>query len=78
MTTKVSVTASSLRGALSHWLERAQKGERIVVIRHGQPIAEISPPRTSAEEPRPEPIRPAPDVYLERLQRAGDGLIPSG
>ena len=71
MTTKVSVTASSLRGALSHWLERARTGERIVVIRHGQPIAELCPP--SPAEPAP---RPAPDLYLDRLRALDDGRTP--
>lgn len=38
------VSAYEAKTHLSQLLERARKGERIVITRHGTPVAELGPP----------------------------------
>lgn len=40
------VTAYEAKTHLSQLLERARQGERIVITRHGTPVAELGPPAT--------------------------------
>ena len=46
-----TVTLTEFRSHASGMLSRVEKGETLVVIRHGRPIAEVSPVSSSAAEP---------------------------
>lgn len=43
-----TVTLTEFRSHASGMLSRVEKGETIVVVRHGKPIAEVSPIRSTA------------------------------
>lgn len=49
--TKVSI--ADLKSRLSEYLERVERGERIVICRHNRPVAELAPVETVRTEPRP-------------------------
>jgi prevent-host-death family protein len=62
------VSATDFRSQASKLFDAVERGERIVVLRHGKPIAEIRP--IDSEEPRgPSWRRPGP-----RLVSDGEGL----
>lgn len=44
-----TVTLTEFRSHASGMLSRVEKGETIVVLRHGKPIAEVSPVRGNAD-----------------------------
>lgn len=45
------VSAYEAESRLSQLLERARQGERIVITRHGTPVAELGPPARLCEAP---------------------------
>lgn len=47
-----------VKAKLSEYLERAARGERIVIYRHNTPVAELGPVESVRTEPRP--IGPLP------------------
>jgi prevent-host-death family protein len=69
--TKTSI--ATIKARLSEFLERVEKGERIVICRHNTPVAELGPVEGIRTEPRPVgplPGRPAFTVaqaFLEPL-----------
>jgi prevent-host-death family protein len=46
-----TVTLTEFRSHASGMFSRVERGETIVVIRHGRPIAEVSPISSAAGEP---------------------------
>jgi prevent-host-death family protein len=61
----IKVNVFEIKAKLSEYLDRAAKGERIVICRHNQPVAELRPVEAVRTEPRPVgslPGRPAFDV----------------
>jgi prevent-host-death family protein len=54
----IQVNVFEMKAKLSEYLDRAAKGERIVVCRHNKPVAELR----AIEQPRrePRPIGPLP------------------
>jgi prevent-host-death family protein len=46
-----TVTFTEFRSQASGMLDRVERGETLVVLRHGRPIAEVSPVATRAEVP---------------------------
>jgi prevent-host-death family protein len=46
-----NVTLTEFRSHASGMLDRVERGETIVVLRHGRPIAEVSPVAARAEIP---------------------------
>jgi len=38
-----SVTAFEAKNRLGHILDRVEAGERLIITRHGEPVAELSP-----------------------------------
>jgi prevent-host-death family protein len=67
------VNIHEVKAKLSEYLERAAAGERIVICRHNQPVAELRPLPQAHAEPRPVgpiPGRPSfdvPDAFFEPL-----------
>lgn len=49
----MKTSVADLKARLSEYLERVERGERIVVCRHNKPVAELGPVETSRTEPRP-------------------------
>lgn len=59
------VNVFEVKAKLSEYLDRAAKGERIVIYRHNTPVAELGPVQSVRTEPRPIgplPGRPTFDV----------------
>jgi prevent-host-death family protein len=54
----IRVNIFEVKARLSEYLDRASRGERIVICRHNKPVAELRP----LEEPRaePRPLGPLP------------------
>lgn len=52
------VNVFEVKAKLSDYLDRASKGERIVIYRHNTPVAELGPVQAVRTEPRP--IGPLP------------------
>ncbi len=46
-----AVTLTEFRSHASGMLDRVERGETLVVLRHGRPIAEVSPVTASAAAP---------------------------
>ncbi len=44
-----SVTSTEFRQNVFSFLDQAEKGERVLVTRHGRVVAELSPPARSVE-----------------------------
>jgi prevent-host-death family protein len=44
---------ADVKARLSEYLERVEKGERIVICRHNKPVAELGPVENIRTEPRP-------------------------
>ena len=56
---------AEVKARLSEYLDRAARGERIVICRHNKPVAELRPVEDTRTEPRPIgplPGRPAFEV----------------
>ena len=56
---------AEVKARLSEYLDRAARGERIVICRHNKPVAELRPVEETRTEPRPIgplPGRPAFEV----------------
>ena len=49
---------AEVKARLSEYLDRAARGERIVICRHNKPVAELRPVEDTRTEPRP--IGPLP------------------
>jgi len=62
-----STTVAELRSHLAAWLKRAEKGERVLIRRHGQVIAELRPAPPAAEEEAPGAL----EQRLHELEREG-------
>lgn len=45
----ISVTAKNLRDNLSEYLDRLQKGEEIVIIRHSEIVGTLKPPKNETK-----------------------------
>jgi prevent-host-death family protein len=58
------VTVSHLKGHLSEYVRIARRGERVVVVRRSEPVAEI--------------VAPAPDAGSPWERLAREGRIASG
>ena len=59
------VNVFEVKAKLSEYLDRAARGERIVICRHNKPVAELRPVSEMRTEPRPVgplPRRPRFDV----------------
>src|SRR5262245_41731766 len=48
---KVNIFEAKAR--LSEYLDRVQRGERVLICRRNQPVAELRPVKASRHEPRP-------------------------
>jgi prevent-host-death family protein len=46
-------SVAEAKAKLSELIERAQKGEGVVITKHGHPVAELKPARLSSHAPRP-------------------------
>lgn len=57
----------------THLLDRVEQGERVVITRHGKPVAEIRP--VAAE--RPLPSREDRRVAMEKLREMRESLPPA-
>lgn len=83
------VNIFEVKAKLSEYLDRALRGERIVICRHNKPVAELRPVEGVRTEPRPIgtlPGRPAfdipeaffeplPDAELDRWEGLGDASL---
>ena len=49
----IKTNVADAKAKLSEYLERAERGERIVICRHNRPVAELGPVAVSRTEPRP-------------------------
>jgi len=69
------VNVFEVKAKLSEYLDRAARGERIVICRHNKPVAElraIEDPRTEPRPMGPLPGRPTfeiPALFFEELSR---------
>jgi prevent-host-death family protein len=54
----IQVNVFEMKAKLSEYLDRAARGERIIVCRHNKPVAELRPLEQTRREPRP--IGPLP------------------
>ena len=54
----IQVNIFEMKAKLSEYLDRAARGERIIVCRHNKPVAELRPLEQVRREPRP--IGPLP------------------
>lgn len=54
----IQVNIFEIKAKLSEYLDRAARGEHIVICRHNKPVAELRPLSASRREPRP--IGPLP------------------
>lgn len=76
------VTLTEFRSHASGMLSRVEHGERLVVLRHGRPIAEVSPVSGVAGGGEPSWKRPALRLVAKgaslsaaiRAERADEGL----
>lgn len=62
-----TTSVAQLRSHLAAWLRRAQKGERILIERHGEVIAELRPAVAGAKASAAEDL----ELRLQRLEREG-------
>jgi prevent-host-death family protein len=64
---------ATIKARLSEFLERVEKGERIVICRHNTPVAELRPVEALRTEPRPlgplpgRPVFTVGQAFLEPL-----------
>jgi prevent-host-death family protein len=69
----IRVNVYEVKAKLSEYLDRATRGERIVICRHNKPVAELRPVAEGRTEPRPIgplPGRPTfdlPETFFEPL-----------
>ena len=80
----IRINTAEAKARLSHYLERVQGGETVVVCRRNVPIAEIRPLPVRRPEPRPVGIDrgmavppsffdPLPDDLLDAFEGASGG-----
>lgn len=67
---------ADVKARLSEYLERAARGERILICRHNKPIAELRAADDTRTEPRP--IGPLPGRPTFRLPESFFEPIPDG
>jgi len=69
----IQVNVFEVKAKLSEYLDRAARGERIVICRHNKPIAELRAIEARRTEPRPigplpgQPRFEVPDSFFEPL-----------
>lgn len=68
-----SYGVAEAKNHFTYLLDRVEKGERVVITRHGRPVAEIRP---FAPE-RPLPTEAERRAAFERLRRMGETLSPA-
>jgi prevent-host-death family protein len=71
--TMVLVSIVDMKAKLSTYVERAARGEQILICRHNKPVAELRPVVPRRSEPRPigplpgRPTFDVPDTFFEPL-----------
>lgn len=68
-----SYGVAEAKNNFTHLLDRVEEGERVVITRHGKPVAEIRP---LAPE-RPLPTEAERRAAFERLRKMRDSLPPA-
>jgi len=69
----IKVNVFEAKARLSEYLDRAARGERIVVCRHNKPVAELRPVSSVRTEPRPigrlpgRPVFEVPPSFFEAI-----------
>ena len=69
----IKVNVFEAKARLSEYLDRAARGERIVVCRHNKPVAELRPVSSVRTEPRPigplpgRPVFEVPPSFFEPI-----------
>lgn len=61
------------KNKFTHLLERVEDGERIVITRHGKPVAEIVKTPTTATRPAPKDF----EAIMEELRKVRESLPPA-
>jgi prevent-host-death family protein len=72
----ILVSIVDVKAKLSEYLERAVRGERILICRHNKPVAELRPVEGARAEPRPVgplPQRPTFEVPPSFFEPLTDG-----
>ncbi len=64
---RVSVTEA--KGQLTELVRLAEQGEEVLLTRHGQPVAQLTPVRALPDKAKRREI-------LDKLQRAGEKALP--
>ena len=83
----IKVNVFEAKARLSEYLDRAARGERIVVCRHNKPVAELRPVSSVRTEPRPigplpgRPVFEVPPSFFEPIAddelELWDGATPT-
>jgi prevent-host-death family protein len=83
----IKVNIFEAKARLSEYLDRAARGERIVVCRHNTPVAELRPVSAVRTEPRPvgplpgRPVFEVPPSFFEPMSDdeldSWDGAMPA-
>ena len=74
----IKANVFEVKAKLSHYLDRAAAGERIVICRHNHPIAELHAVGADRTEPRPVgplPGRPQFDVPASFFEPLADEIV---
>src|SRR5581483_50076 len=74
----MKVNVFEAKAKLSHYLDRAAAGERIVICRHNHPVAELRAVAADRTEPRPVgplPGRPRFDVPPSFFEPLSDDIL---
>jgi len=72
----IRVNVHEVKAKLSEYLDRATRGERIIICRHNTPVAELRPVTEGRTEPRPigplvgRPSFDVADAFFEPLSEA--------
>lgn len=59
----IKVNVFEIKAKLSEYLDRAAKGERIVICRHNKPVAELHAVEEVSSEPRPVGVLPGRPTF---------------
>lgn len=68
-----SYGVAEAKNNFTHLLDRVEEGERVVITRHGKPVAEIRP----LVPERPLPTEAERRAAFERLRRMRESLPPA-
>jgi prevent-host-death family protein len=80
----IKVNVFEVKAKLSEYLDRAAKGERIVICRHNKPVAELRAVEQARTEPRPigplpgEPRFEIPESFYEPMSEEELALWEGG